>query len=77
MAMRGRRIIYDMTNGKVIFDFGEAVGDVQGNPEIGSTTALRFLDLPYGQDAELFERAKAYHVDHETKTVIFDELEEG
>lgn len=71
---RGRRILYDNATGKVLISTGEAIGDVLAHEEIQGQ--IEALDLPYGYESDKFLRAKLYHVDPETKTVVFDELAE-
>lgn len=67
----GRRIIFDNTNGKIIFDMGEMQGNVLPRENIGG---LDYIDLPFDQDSDKFMRVKKYHIDVNTKQVIFDEL---
>ncbi|MBI6873731.1 hypothetical protein [Clostridium aciditolerans] len=69
----GRRIIYDKLNGKVLVDLGEMQGDVLPKEAIGG---LDFIDLPYEQDSDKFSRVKKYHIDVNSKQVVFDELYE-
>jgi hypothetical protein len=71
---RGRRILYDTAMGGIIMDTGEVSGDVLPHEEIQGQ--IEVLDLPYGFESDKFMRAKRYHVDPETKAVIFDELSE-
>lgn len=66
----GRRIIYDKVSGEIMIDLGEMQGDVLPR----NTIELDYLDLPYGQDSDKFNRVKKYHVDVTTKAIIFDEL---
>lgn len=69
----GRRIIFDKTTGKIIFDMGEHSGDV---PPLEPITEIDFIDLPYGQDSSKFNNAKSYHIDVATRQVVFDEFRE-
>ncbi|RMD04896.1 hypothetical protein D9O40_00655 [Clostridium autoethanogenum] len=74
MQQIGRRIIYDTTTGKIIMDSGEMQGSDGDLKERGAISGLAYIDLPYGQDSDKFNRVKSYHVDITTKTVVFDEL---
>lgn len=69
----GRRIIFDKVTGKIIMDSGEHYGDI---PLLVPITELDFIDLPYGQDSDKFNRVKngVYYVDVATKKIVFDEL---
>lgn len=73
MIQVGRRVIFDITTGKVICDMGEMQGDVLARESIGS---LDYIDLPYGHMADEFSRSVKWHIDPETKEVVFDELRE-
>lgn len=73
MTQVGRRIIFDKSTGKIIFDMGEMQGDVLPREDLGE---LDHIDLEYGQDTDKFMRVKKYHIDTKTKTVVFDELYE-
>lgn len=68
----GRRIIFDTVTGKIILNTGEMQGSVLPREKI--VGGLDFIDLPYGQDSDKFMKAKSYHVDLDTREVIFDEL---
>lgn len=70
----GRRIIFDKVSGKVIYDMGEILGDgILPREPIGG---LDYIDLEVGQDADSFKRVAEYHVDPQTKTIVFDKLHE-
>lgn len=72
MVQIGKRIIFDKTTGKVLADFGEMQGDnILPRETIGE---LDYVDLSYGQDRDKFMRVKSYHINPDTKEVIFDEL---
>lgn len=45
VAIQNNRIIYDTSNGKLIYQTGEASGDV---PEHGEWGQLAFIEIPYG-----------------------------
>lgn len=68
----GRRLLYDAVTGEVLHDTGERSGDVLDRPEIHGE--IKHLDLPYGQDLDKFMRIVRYHIDTDTKVVVFDEL---
>ena len=68
---RGRRIIFDKATGKIYTDTGEAVGDLFPHDEI---SGLDYIDFPYGYESDNFSKAVKYHIDTDTRTVIFDEL---
>lgn len=67
----GRRIIFDRNTGNIVVDFGEMQGDVLPREDINE---LDYVDLPYGMYNEEFSRVKKYHVDTNTKEIVFDEL---
>lgn len=74
MQQIGRRIIFDTQTGKIISDLGEMQGTDGALKERDSINGLGYVDLPYGQDSDKFNRVKSYHMDTTTKTVVFDEL---
>lgn len=74
---RGRRIFYDAADGKILYDSGEATGNLIPNASISSEDAIRYIDLPYGESSDLFAKAVRYHVNPATKKVVFDEIIQG
>lgn len=68
---RGRRIYFDGTNGAIILDTGEVHEEA---PAFSEFSNIQYIDLDYGANAAEFGRVIRYHVDPETKTVVFDEL---
>lgn len=74
MEQIGRRIIFDTQTGKIISDLGEMQGTDGSLISRDTISGLSYIDLPYGQDSDKFNRVKFYHVDVATKTVVFDEL---
>lgn len=75
MIKCGRRIIFEKTTGRVIVDFGEMEysDDCSGREEINE---LDYVDLEYGYESDTFKRATLYHVNPQTKEVIFDKVAE-
>lgn len=74
MQQIGRRIIFDTQTGKIIMDTGEMQGSDGSLIPREPINGLDYIDLPYGQDSDKFNRIKSYHVDPTSKTVVFDEL---
>lgn len=67
----GRRIVYDSVTGAIVLDTGEETNATTERPVWNGIT---YIDIPYGQDTDKYNRAVKYHVDISTKTVIFDQL---
>lgn len=68
----GRRIIYDSTTGQIVDILGEMSGsDVTTRPVWNGIT---YLDIPFGQDSDKYQRAIKMHVDIANKVVVFDQL---
>ncbi|MBV4417075.1 hypothetical protein [Clostridium tyrobutyricum] len=67
----GRRIIYDNQTGEILLDTGEQDNATEERPVWNGVT---YIDIPYGEYKDEFSRVVKYHVDINTKTVIFDEL---
>lgn len=67
----GRRICYDSITGEIILDTGEEINATAERPVWNGIT---YIDIPYGQDADKYSRVVKYHVNVNSKTVIFDEL---
>ncbi|WP_373845053.1 hypothetical protein [Clostridium sp.] len=70
----GRRIIFDTATGKIIMDTGEMQGSDGSLLPREPINGLDYIDLPYGQDSDKFNRVKSYHVNPETKEIVFDEF---
>jgi hypothetical protein len=67
----GRRIIYDNQTGEIILDTGEQTDATEERP---TWNGITYIDIPYGQDTDKYNRVIKYHVDVASKTVVFDEL---
>lgn len=67
----GRRIIFEKSTGKIIMVMGEMQGDVLPREDLGE---LGYIDLEYGQYSDEFSKVKSFHIDPDTKKVIFDEI---
>lgn len=67
----GRRIVYDSVTGAIILNTGE---DTTATAERPAWNGITYIDIPFGQDADKYNRVVKYHVDITTKKVIFDEL---
>lgn len=67
----GRRIVYDSVTGTIIMDTGEETNATAERSVWNGTT---YLDIPYGQDVDKYNRVVKYHVDISIKQVIFDQL---
>jgi len=65
MLKRGNRIIYDTTTGKVIYQTGEAAGDILPH-DVWNT--LEYIDVPYGS----IDYSKSYidRIDEEGNPVV-------
>lgn len=73
----GRRLIYDKSSGKIIYDMGEDNGAVIPRETYGE---FGYIDLEYGQYNDYFSRLKdglnsIKVINTETKELEFDLLE--
>lgn len=67
----GRRIVYDSITGGIVLDTGEETNATAERPVWNGIT---YIDIPYGQDSDKYSRVVKYHVDINTKKVVFDQL---
>lgn len=67
----GRRILYDSVTGAIILDTGEDTNATAERPTWNGTT---YIDIPFGQDTDKYNRVVKYHVDIANKVVVFDQL---
>ncbi|AKA68564.1 hypothetical protein [Clostridium scatologenes] len=66
----GRRIVYDSITGGIVLDTGEETNATERPVWNGIT----YIDIPFGQDSDKYSRVVKYHVDINTKKVVFDQL---
>jgi len=67
----GNRIIYDATNGNVLYGPNyNMLGEMSEAADGLRPTTIDFIDLPYGDTT--LQNAATYHIDPTTKSIVID-----
>ncbi len=65
-----RRVIFDKNTGQVIYH----VPEMDTNVEPSVITEIDFVEFEVGYKSNEFAKAKLFHINSETKEVVFDEF---